>query len=95
MIKILNTIHVIIRPAKDSIFPHLARRLEKLPTLVLCVDENTEVVWTGDEERQRVCRKKVDKNGVTRKEEKKETKKKIFKSSERRYAGSWCEGDRR
>ena len=35
MIKILNTIHVIIRPAKDSIFPHLARRLEELPTLAL------------------------------------------------------------
>ena len=32
VIKTLNTIHVIIRPAKDSIFPHLARRLEKLPT---------------------------------------------------------------
>ena len=29
VIKILNTIDVIIRPAKDS---HLARRLEKLPT---------------------------------------------------------------
>ena len=35
MIKTLNTIHVIIRPAKDSIFPHLARRLEKLPTPAL------------------------------------------------------------
>ena len=32
VIKILNTIHVIlIRPAKDFIFLHLARRLEKLP----------------------------------------------------------------
>ena len=55
----------------------------------------TEVVWTCHEERQRVCRKKDDRNGVTRKEEKRETKKKIFKSSERRYAGSWCEGYRR
>ena len=29
------------------------------------------------------------------KEEKRETKKKIFKFSEGRYAGSWYEGDRR
>ena len=45
--------------------------------------------------RQRVCRKKDDGNGVTGKEEKRETKKKIFKSSERRNARSWYEGDRR
>ena len=32
VIKILNTIYVIIRPTKDFIFPNLARRLEKLPT---------------------------------------------------------------
>ena len=31
----------------------------------------------------------------TRKEEKRETKKEIFKSSERRYPRSWCEEDRR
>ena len=36
--------------------------------------------------------KKDDRNGVTKKEEKRETKKKI---SERRYAGSQCERNRR
>ena len=35
VIKILNTIYVITRPTKDFIFPHLARRLEKLPTPVV------------------------------------------------------------
>ena len=40
-----------------------------------------------------MCRKKDDRNGVTRKEVKRKTKEKIFKSSERRYVGSWCEGD--
>ena len=52
-----------------------------------------EVVWTCHEKRPRVCRKKDDGNGVTGKEKKRATKEKIFKSSERRYAGSWCEGD--
>ena len=35
------------------------------------------------EERPRVCRKKDDGNGVTRKEEKRETKEKIFRCSKR------------
>ena len=43
------------------------------------------MVWTCHEERPRVCRKKNNRNGVTRKEEKRETKNKIFKFSERRY----------
>ena len=47
------------------------------------------------EERPRVCRKKDDGNGVTGKEKKRETKEKIFRCSERRYGGSWCEGDGR
>ena len=47
------------------------------------------VVWTCHEERPRVCRKKDDRNGVTGKEEKRETKKKISRCSERRYEGSW------
>ena len=37
-----------------------------------------EVVWTCHEERPRVCRKKDDGNGVTRKEKKRETKEKIL-----------------
>ena len=32
VITTLNAIHEIIRPANDFIFPHLARRLEKLPS---------------------------------------------------------------
>ena len=44
-----------------------------------------EVVWTCYEERPRVYRKKDNRNGVTRKEEKRETKQKIFRCSERRY----------
>ena len=44
-----------------------------------------EVVWTCHEERPRVCRKKNDGNGVTGKEEKRETKEKIFRCSKRRY----------
>ena len=36
------------------------------------------MVWTCHEERPRVCRKKNDGNGVTRKEEKRETKEKIL-----------------
>ena len=49
------------------------------------------MVWTCHEERPRVCMKKNDGNGVTRKE-KRETKE-IFRCSKGRYAGSWCEGD--
>ena len=52
-----------------------------------------EVVWTCHKERAKVCRKKNDGEGVTRKEEKKKTKEKIFKFSERRYGMSWCKRD--
>ena len=41
-----------------------------------------EVVWTCHEKRPRVCRKKDDGNGVTGKE-KRETKEKIFRCSEK------------
>ena len=52
-----------------------------------------EVVWTCHEKRLRVCRKKADGNGVTGKEEKRETKEKIFRCSERGYGRSCCKGD--
>ena len=52
-----------------------------------------EVVWTCHEERPRICRKKDDGNGVTGKKEKRKTKEKIFRCSERRYGRSWCERD--
>ena len=52
-----------------------------------------EVIWTCHEERPRVGRKKDDGNRVNGKEEKRETKEKIFRCSERRYGGNWCKGD--
>ena len=36
-----------------------------------------------------------DGNGVTGKEEKRKTKEKISRCSERRYGGRWCAGDGR
>ena len=57
-------------------------------------EDLTEVVWTCYEERQRVCKKKDDGNGVTRKEEKREIKEKTFRCCEKRYGGSWCKGDK-
>ena len=54
-----------------------------------------EMVSKCHEERPRVCRKKDDGNGVTGKEEKRETEEKIFRCSEGRYEKSWCEGDGR
>ena len=51
-----------------------------------------EVVWTCHEEKQRVCRKD-DGNGGTGKEEKRETKEKLFRCSERRYGEGWCKAD--
>ena len=41
------------------------------------------MIWTYNDERTKVCRKKDDGNGVTRKEEKRETKMKIFRCWER------------
>ena len=50
------------------------------------------MVWTCHEERPRVCRKKVDGNEVTVKEEMRETEEKIFRCSKGVW-GSWCEGE--
>ena len=43
-----------------------------------------EVIWTCNDKRTKVCRKKDDRNGVIGKEEKRKTKD-IFKCCERRY----------
>ena len=51
------------------------------------------MVWICHEEIPKVCRNKDDGNGVTGKEEKRETKEKISRCSERRYGESWCERD--
>ena len=48
------------------------------------------MVWTCHEERPRVCRKKDDGNGVAEKEEKRETKEKIFGCGKGGYEGG-CE----
>ena len=54
--------------------------------------------WYGhvgrkNDEKTKVCRKKDNGNRVTGKEEKRETKEKIFRCSKRRYEGSWCKED--
>ena len=50
---------------------------------------------TLHKERPRVCKKKDDGNGVAGKEEKRETKEKVFGYGEKGYGGGWCEGDKR
>ena len=75
---------------KDKIRNKYIRGTVKVERLGMKMREGR-LRWYGHVmRRQRVCRKKDDRNGVTRKEKKRETKKKIFKSSERRYVGSWC-----
>ena len=79
---------------KDKIRNQYIRSTVKVERLKMKDERGqAEVVWTYHEERSRVCRKKDDANGVTGKEEKRETKGKIFRCSERRYGGSWCKGD--
>ena len=82
---------------KDKIRNEYIRSIVKVERLGMKMRERgqTEVVWTCHEERPRACRKKDDRNGSTGKEEKRETKEKICRCSERRYGGSWCEGDGR
>ena len=53
------------------------------------------MVWTCYEERPRACKKNDDGNGITGKEEKRETKEKIFGCGEGVYGGVRCEGDGR
>ena len=53
------------------------------------------MVWTCHKERLIECRKKDDRNGVTGKEEKRETKEKVSSRSKRRYGESWSKGERR
>ena len=78
---------------KDKIKNEYIRSTIKIEWLGMKMREGR-LRWYGHVmRRDKVCRKKDDKNGVTRKEEKKETKEKIFISSERRYGGSWCKRD--
>ena len=80
---------------KDRIRNEHIRSTVKVEPLGMKMREGRlRVVWTCHEERPRVCRKKDDGNGVTGKEEKRETKEKIFRCSKRRYGGSWCKGNR-
>ena len=78
---------------KDKIRNEYIRSTVKVERLGMKMREGSEVVWTCHEERPRVCKKKDDGNGITKKEEKREAKEKIFRCSERSYGGSWCKGD--
>ena len=75
---------------KDKIRNEHIRNTVKVERLGMKIREGR---LTYHEERPRVCRKKDDGNGATGKEEKRETKEKIFRYSKRRYGGSWCKGD--
>ena len=76
---------------KDKIGNKYIRSTVKVEQLGMKMREGrlSGMVWTWYEERPRVCRKKDD----TEEEEKRETKEKILRCSERRYGGSWCERD--
>ena len=80
---------------EDKIRNEYIRSIVKVGRAVRNEDEGgqVQVVWTCHEERPRVCRKKDGGNGVTGKEEKRETKEKVSRCSEKRYAGSWCKED--
>ena len=79
---------------KDKIRNKYIRGTVKVERLGMKVREGR-LRWYGHEERPRVCRKKDDGNGVIGQEEKRETKEKISRCSERRYGRIWCEGDGR
>ena len=79
---------------KDRIRNEYIRNTIKVERLGMKMREGR-LRYYGQEEKPRLSRKKDDRNGVTRKEEKRETKEKIFRCSERRYRKSWCKGDRR
>ena len=78
---------------KDKIRNEYNRGTVKVERLGMKIREGR-LRWYGYIMRgSRLCRNKDNGNGVTGKEEKRETKEKIFRCSKRRYGGTWCEGD--
>ena len=75
---------------KDKILNEYIRSTVKVERLGMKMREGR-LRWYGHVMRR--DQEYVGRDGVTGKEEKRETKEKIFKSSERRYLGRWCEGD--
>ena len=78
---------------KDKIRNEYIRGTVKVERLGMKMRGQAEVVWACHEERPEVCRKKGDGNEVTGKEEERKAKEKISRCSEKRYGGSWCEGE--
>ena len=77
---------------KDKIRNEYIRSTVKVEQLGMKMREgHSQVVWTCHEERPKVCRKKGDGNGVTGKEEKRETEEKISRCNEEGYRRSWWE----
>ena len=79
---------------KDKIRNEFIRGTVKVERLGMKMRE-VRLRWYGHvirRDQRHVGRKMVEME-LPGKEEKRETKEKIFRYSERRYGGSWCEGD--
>ena len=89
--KILSFVMGVTR--KDKIRNEYIKGTVKVERLGMKMRER-KLRWYGHVmRRSQVCRKKDNGNGITGKKEKRETEETIFRCSERRYGGSWCERD--
>ena len=82
---------------KDKIRNEYIRGTVKVERLGMKMREGR-LRWYGHvmrRDQEYVGIKKDEGNGVTGKEEQRETNEKIFRCCERRYGGSWCKGDGR
>ena len=79
---------------KNKIRKEHIRSTVKVERLGMKVKEGR-LRWYGHVMRkdQEYVRRKMMEMELTGKEEKRETKEKIFRCSKRRYGGSWCKGD--
>ena len=78
---------------EDKIRKEYIRSTVKVERLGMKIRESR-LRWYEYVMRPRNCRKKDDGNGVAGKEEKRETKEKIFGCGEGGYGKGWCKGDR-